>query len=111
MLRSVCELTLGSPLSLSHESFNYIFSNLRFVITQLIQQSFSIALRAKRTRLLGEDFKLILKCRAISPLYGYCCTTKDTTPPFETVPQGGHVLFARTDIPISLKENYFTVTK
>ena len=37
--------------------------------------------------------------------------TKDKTLSFETVRQGGHVLFARTDIPISLKENYFTTTK
>jgi hypothetical protein len=85
LLRYVCELIFGSSLSLSRESFDYLSSNLHGIIIQLIQQSFSIALRSKRTRLLGDDLQLILQCRSISPLFGYCCSsTTNTIPSFQT---------------------------
>jgi hypothetical protein len=85
LLRYVCELIFGSSLSLSRESFDYLSSNLHGIIIQLIQQSFFIALRSKRTRLLGDDLQLILQCRAISPLFGYCCSsTTNTIPSLQT---------------------------
>jgi hypothetical protein len=106
LLGFVCELTFGSSLSLSQESFEYLSSNLHLNIIQLIQQSFSIALRSKRTQLLGDDLQLVLKCRAISPLYGYCCSsTTDTAPLFQTVRQDARMLFVQTDILFNLNEN------
>ncbi|CAF1970827.1 unnamed protein product [Rotaria magnacalcarata] len=111
LLRFICELIFGSSLSLSHECFDYLSFSLRSIVVQLIQQSFSIALRSKRTRLLGDDLQVILKCRAVSPLYGYCCSVAtDKLELFETTRQLGRILFIRTDIPIDLKENLLTIT-
>ncbi|CAF2382250.1 unnamed protein product [Rotaria sp. Silwood2] len=109
LLRFVCELIFGSSLSLSHECFDYLSSNLHAIVTQIIQQSFSIALRSKRTRLLGDDLKLILKCRAISPLYGYCCSINtDKSSLFETTHQLGRTLFVQVDATINLNQNHLT---
>ncbi len=106
LLRIVCELVFGSSLSLSRESFDYLSSNLHAIIIQLIQQSFSIALRSKRTRLLGDDLQLILKCRAISPLFGFCCSsTTDIIPLFQTVRQDVRTLFVQNDVSINLHRN------
>ncbi|CAF3937135.1 unnamed protein product, partial [Rotaria magnacalcarata] len=111
LLRFICELIFGSSLSLSHECFDYLSFSLHSIVVQLIQQSFSIALRSKRTRLLGDDLQVILKCRAVSPLYGYCCSVAtDKLELFETTRQLGRILFIRTDIPIDLKENLLTIT-
>ncbi|CAF0792729.1 unnamed protein product [Rotaria sordida] len=111
LLRFVCELIFGSSLSLSHECFDYLSSNLHGIVTQLIQQSFSIALRSKRTQLIGDDLQLILKCRAISPLYGYCCSVNtDKLPLFEATHQLGRILFVQTDTMINLNEKHLTNT-
>ena len=108
LLRFVSEQIFGSSLSLSRESLEYLSSNLHVIIIQLIQQSFSIALQSKRTRLLGDDLQLILKCRAISPLYGYCCSsTTDTIPLVQIVPHHTRTLFTQTDNLINLNENNF----
>lgn len=102
LLRHVCELIFGSSLSLSRESFEYLSSNLHIIIIQLIQQSFSIVLRSKRTRLLGDDLQLILKCRGISPLFGYCCSsTTNTLPLFQVIHQDA----------INLNDNHLITTK
>jgi len=78
----------------------------------LIQQSFSIALRSRRTRLLGDDLQLILKCRSISPLFGYCCSsTTDIIPSFQTVRQDARTLFVQTDILINLNEKHQNIPK
>lgn len=112
LLRFVCELKFGSSLCLSRESFDYLSSNLNNLITELIQQSFLIALRSKRTRLLGDDLQLVLQCRSITPLYGYCCysTTKYKLPMFETVRQYGRMLYMQPDVLIALNENDLTNT-
>jgi hypothetical protein len=112
LLRFVCELIFGSSLALSRESFDYLSSNLHVILIQLIQQSFSIALRSKRTRLLGDDFQLVLKCRAISPLFGYCCSsTTDIIPLFQIVHQDARTLFNQTDVSINLNENHLFTRK
>ena len=112
LLRYVCELIFGSSLSLSRESFDYLSSNIHVIIIQLIQQSFSIALRSKRTRLLGDDLQLILKCRSISPLFGYCCSsTTNTIPSFQTIHQHARTLFVQTNQSIDLNENDVSITK
>jgi hypothetical protein len=99
LLRFVCELTFGSSLSLSRESFDYLSTKLHTILIQILQQSFSIALRSKRTRLLGDDLQLILKCRNISPLFGYCClSTTDKMPLFQTVRQDARTYFIQTDL-------------
>ncbi|CAF4654927.1 unnamed protein product [Rotaria sp. Silwood1] len=110
-LRFICELIFGSSLSLSHECFDYLSSNLHILVTQIIQQSLSIALRSKRTRLLGDDLQLILKCRGISPLYGYCCSVNtNKLPLFETTHQLGRMLFVQADATINLNENHLINT-
>lgn len=112
LLRFVCELVFGSSLSLSRECFEYLSSNLHAIVTEIIQQSFSITLRSKRTLLLGDDLQTILKCRAISPLYGYCCSsTTDRPPLFESISQFGRLLFVRVDAPIHLNEYRLDNTK
>ncbi|CAF0761390.1 unnamed protein product [Adineta steineri] len=75
LLRYVCEFLFGSSLALSQESFEYLSTNLHIIVIQIIQQSFLITLRSKRIRLLGDDLQLVLKHRAISPLFGYCCSS------------------------------------
>jgi len=112
LLRFVCELIFGSSLCLSCESFDYLSSNLQTIFIELIQQSFSIALRSKRTRLLGDDLQLVLKCRMISPLFGYCCSsTTDILPSFQTVYRDGRMLFVQTDVSINLNENHLFTRK
>jgi hypothetical protein len=63
LLRFVREFIFGLSLSLSSESFDYLSSNIHLIIIQLIQQLFFIALGSKRTGLLSNDLKLVVKCR------------------------------------------------
>lgn len=105
LLRFVCEHIFGSSLCFSREIFDYLSCNLHIIVTQLIQQSFSITLRSKRTRLLGDDLQIVLKCRSISPLFGYCClSTTDIIPSFRMVRQDGRTLFVQTNNSINLNE-------
>jgi len=112
LLRFVCELVFESSLFLSRESFDYLSTKLHAILIQLLQQSFSIALRSKRTRLLGDDLQLILKCRNISPLFGYCCSsTTDKIPSFQTVRQDARTFFVQTDLPMNLTEHHLFTKK
>ena len=103
VLRFVCERIFGSSLFLSRECLDYLSNKLQMILIELIQQSFSIVLRSKRTRLLGDDLQIILKSRSISPLFGYCCTsTTNRKTIFQTIRQDGRILFTQTDLPIDL---------
>ena len=108
LLRFVCELLFGSPLALSRECFDYLFSNLHTLVSRLIQQAFSLALRSKRTRLLGDDLQLVFRCHFISPLFGYSCSSRaNRMPLFQTVRQNGRILYTQTDLLINLHRNHF----
>ena len=103
LLRFVCERIFGSSLFLSRECFEYLSSKLEILLIELIQQAFAITLRSKRTRFLGDDFQTILKCRSISPLFGYCCSsTTNRKRLFQTIRQDGRILFIQTDHSIDL---------
>ena len=107
LLYLVSELLFGSSLSLSNDSFQYLSSQLTSISTQLLQESFSIALRSRRTQVLGDDFQLVLKYRYITPLFGYCCpSTTNTLSSCQLVRQGARTLFVQSEIPIE-----FTNTK
>ncbi|CAF0787813.1 unnamed protein product [Adineta ricciae] len=105
LLRYVCELIFGSSLALSRESFEYLSVHLHNIIVQLIQQAFTIALRAKRTQLLGDDLQIVLKCRNIPPLFGYChSSTTNRASSFKSVYQGARTLFYQNDTIINFSE-------
>ena len=105
LLRSVDELLFDASASLSNECFEYLSSCLCTISKQLIQESFSVALRAKRTRLLGDDFQSVLKHRALCPLFGYCCpSTNEIVSAFQTVHQGSRTFFVPSDRTIDIKK-------
>ena len=105
LLRSVDELLFDAPTSLSNECFEYLSSSLCTISKQLIQESFSIALRVKRTRLLGDDFQSVLKYRALCPLFGYCCSSTDEiVSSFQTVHQGPRRFFLQADRIIDISQ-------
>lgn len=103
LLRFVCEQLFGSSLYLSRECFDYLSTRLQIILIEFLQQTFSITHRSKRTYVLGEDFQTILKCRSISPLFGYCCSsTINRKKLFQTLRQDGRILFRQTDKSIDL---------
>ena len=103
LLGFISEFLFGSSSLLSQDSFEYLSSHLHVLIHRFLQQSFAVALRSKRTRLLGEDLQVVLRCRALPPLFGYCCSsTANTEAPFQVVRQGTRTLFVQTDTCIDL---------
>ena len=106
LLGFISELLFGSSSSLSQDCFDYLSSHLHVLVHRFLEQSFTIALRSKRTRLLGDDLQFVLRTRALPPLFGYCCSsTADTLPSFQVVRQGTRTLFVQTDTYIDLHKN------
>lgn len=100
----VAELVFGSSLSLSHDCFQYLSSNVKFIITRLIQESLVIALRSRRTQLLIADFWVVFKYRNIEPLFGYCCSsTSNNLASFQLARQGARTLYVASDQSVDIR--------